>query len=261
MFEIHSQLLRIALFTVAGIGICFFLLPMLVHIVNFGNFIGLFASLVLLIFTVFNQPISKLLKRLWEHRAGKIALSITGGLITAGILLCLVLSCAMLVAIHQKPKSTPTAMIVLGCKVRGTEPSLMLRRRLETALTALEAYPEMICIVSGGKGTDEVIAEAECMRDWLIANGIDENRIRVEDQSTSTSENLRFSQEILEEEGIRGELLIVTDGYHQMRAQYLAQREGLPDCYAAAAPTSWYLVPTYWVREWFGLVHAFVFGS
>ena len=99
------------------------------------------------------------------------------------------------------------------------------------------------------------------MRNELVRMGIAEERILMEDRSVSTSENLRFSKEILEKQGITGSLLIATDGYHEMRAQYLAKREQLPDCYAVREYTSWNLLPTYWVREWFGLAHAFVFGT
>ena len=99
------------------------------------------------------------------------------------------------------------------------------------------------------------------MRRELIKKGIAESRILTEDQSTSTSENLRFSKKILEEHGITGNVMIATDGYHEMRAQYLAKRETLPHCDPAPAHTTLLMFPTYWVREWFGLTHAFIFGD
>ena len=116
-------------------------------------------------------------------------------------------------------------------------------------------------MVSGGKGDGEEISEAQCMSNELQKLGVSADRILLEDQSTSTSENLRFSNKILADTGITGELLIVTDGFHERRAQYLAKREGITETAAASAETAWYLLPTYWVREWFGLVHAFVLGS
>ena len=83
----------------------------------------------------------------------------------------------------------------------------------------------------------------------------------MEDQSESTSENLRFSKKILDEQGISGSVYLATDSYHEMRAQMLAKTEQLPPCYPVTPYTSWYLLPTYWVREWFGIAHAFVFGN
>lgn len=261
MLEIHSNWLRICLLVVSILMILVFLAPVTVHIVNAGNLAGMAGGIVLLLFTLLNQPISRLLGRLWAAKAGKIAVSAVGIFLALGILLCVVLSVMMTAAICRTPDTPPQAMIVLGCKVRDGRPSLMLARRLQAAYDALETYPDMLCIVSGGKGTDEEISEAQCMYEWLTAKGVDASRILMENQSASTSENLRFSKKILDEHDIDGAVLIATDGYHEMRAQYLAKIEGLPETYAAAAATSLYLLPTYWVREWFGIVHAAVFGN
>lgn len=261
MLEIHSTLLRILLIVLSFLGIAFFFLPMLARIVNLGNVLGLIASVLLLCFTIFNTPIAKLLGNIRKHLVGRIALTCISGFFCIGILLCVVLSVCMLTAIYKKPQSQPQAMIVLGCKVRGQNPSLMLARRLQTAYDAMQKYPDMVCVVSGGKGSDEQMTEAQCMYEWLTAKGIEQERILLEDKSASTSENFRFSKEKLDDKQISGQILIATDGYHQYRAQYLAKQEGFSECCAASAPTSWYLLPTYWIREWFGIVHAFVFGS
>lgn len=261
MLQIHSNILRLVLLALSILGIAFFLFPLQFRIVNAGNLFGLGMSLLLLIFTLFNKRITKLLQTIWEHKAGRITLSTLGILFCAGVLLCIILSICMLHGAHKKPQGEPRAVIVLGCKVNGSTPSLMLYRRIRTAYNTLVQYPDAVCVVSGGKGSNEDISEAACMSNELQKMGISADRILLEDQSASTSENLRFSKQILDENGISGELVIVTDGYHECRAQYLAKKEGLPDCAAASAPTSWYLLPTYWVREWFGLVHAFVFGN
>lgn len=261
MLRIDNQALRIILLCISLLGMVFFILPVFVHIVNLGNLFGMGCSAVLFLFTVLNRPISAFLGRLWQNRAGKVLLAVIGLLLALGILYCLVISCCMTYAAHKKPQTQPKAVIVLGCKVRGTTPSLMLYRRIRAAYALLEADPDMVAVVSGGKGHDEDISEAECMRRELVKLGISDARIIPEDRSTNTSENLRFSKKLLAENGISGDLYIATDGYHEMRAQVLARAEGLPDCWPAPAKTSWYLWPTYWVREWFGLAHAFVFGN
>ena len=45
-------------------------------------------------------------------------------------------------------------LIVLGTTVNGTEPSPMLRQRLDAALEYLNTYPEAVCSVTGGKGDE-----------------------------------------------------------------------------------------------------------
>ena len=52
-------------------------------------------------------------------------------------------------------------MVVLGCKVNGEEPSLMLRRRLECAMEYLAENPQADCVVSGGMGDNESYTEAQ----------------------------------------------------------------------------------------------------
>ena len=260
MLRIDSGLLRFVLIAAAASGIILFLLPMTVHIVNVGNLFGLAFSVMLLGFVLFNKPISAFLDSVRNYRAGRVVLSVLFSAILFLMLYCLILSGMMLYAAHKKPKQAPQAVIVLGCKVRGTEPSLMLWRRIQAAQKALSEYPDAVVVVSGGQGSDEDISEAECMKRELIALGVDASRIIKEDRSVTTAENLRFSKGLLEERGITGGLMIATDGYHELRAQYLAKLEGLPDCSAAAAYTSWYLLPTYMVREWLGYAHAVVFG-
>ena len=51
----------------------------------------------------------------------------------------------------------------------------------------------------------------------LLAQGISEDRIFVEDQSSNTRENLRFAKEIAEEQGLGEEVAIVTQGFHMYR--------------------------------------------
>ena len=261
MLRIESGGLRALLVIVGIIGLIWFYLPSTVGIINLGNAFGMGCNVLLILFSAFNKRFSMLLDFIYAKRAGKITLRVIGIIILIGVLYCLVISIFMLHSAYRKPKATPQAVIVLGCKVRGTNPTRMLSERIKAAYQAMQEYPDMVAVVSGGKGNDEDISEAECMRRELIKKGIPESRIYLEDQSTSTSENLRFSKKILEENGISGDVLIATDGYHEMRAQYLAKRENLPHCDPASAHTTALMFPTYWVREWFGLVHAFILGN
>ena len=91
------------------------------------------------------------------------------------------------------PEETVDYVVVLGAKTRVTGPSASLWDRIYAAYDYLEAHPDVTAVVSGGKGDDEPMAEALSMRDELVALGIDPERIWVEDQATSTWENLHFS--------------------------------------------------------------------
>ena len=59
---------------------------------------------------------------------------------------------------------------------------------------------EIIFVPSGGKGSDEVIAEAEAIGNYLQSQGIPEEQILVENQSANTFENIRNSMELIKED-------------------------------------------------------------
>lgn len=120
-------------------------------------------------------------------------------------------------------------VIVLGAGVNGTVPSRPLRERLEAAKTYLETYPEATAILTGGKGDNENLSEAQCMYNWLTERGIAPDRLRMEDRATSTEENLDFSMDLIEAEtGTRPETVtILSNEYHLARASIFAENEGI----------------------------------
>ncbi len=143
----------------------------------------------------------------------------------------------------------PGAAIVLGCEVRSYGPSLMLRKRLDKAAAYLQEYDDILCVVSGGQGDNEPASEAAVMKEYLVQKGVNASWIVLEDQSTSTKENIVFSAAILKDNMLeQPEVVIFTDGFHQLRAAYYARQNGLRP-YAVSCATPWGLAPSYWVRE------------
>lgn len=151
---------------------------------------------------------------------------------------------------HQKPPKQADYMIVLGAKVMGTVPSLSLQYRIDTAARYLKEHEKTIVIVSGGQGVDEDISEAEVMRKGLVDTGIDEGRIIIEDQSTSTYENIIFSKKLIPSDLKTG--LLVTNDYHLYRASMVARQEGLEVTGLPAKTPVISLVKSY-VREYLAI--------
>ena len=89
--------------------------------------------------------------------------------------------------------------IILGCGLlAGGKVSKLLAGRLDKAIELYRKDPTPpVMIPSGGQGPDEAVSEASAMRDYLIANGIPEDMIRIEDKSANTEENIRNSMKIL----------------------------------------------------------------
>lgn len=120
----------------------------------------------------------------------------------------------------------PEIMIILGCQVMDWGPSQSLADRLDKALTYLETSPDMTIIVSGGQGGNEPCTEAYAMAEYLISHGIDQSQIHQEGNSRNTHQNLSFSIQWLEDEGLTGDVVIVSSGFHLIRAKLLWYRVG-----------------------------------
>lgn len=141
------------------------------------------------------------------------------------------------------------ALIVLGAGLRGDTPTLVLRQRLDTAIAYLNAHPNAIAILSGGKGGGEHISEAEGMARYLAAAGIPQARYIREDQSVNTRENFAFSYAIIQERlGPDARIAFVTTDFHVFRAQLVARKQGM-DVFGVAAPDVWYISLNNHLRE------------
>ena len=110
-------------------------------------------------------------------------------------------------------------------------------------------HPDAPVVVSGGQGPEEPTSEAQAMADYLMANGIKEDRIYKEDRSTSTRQNLELSAAVIREAGLPERLVIVTDSYHQLRGRIYARLQGFGEVYGVSGRCPWGLFPSYGVRE------------
>lgn len=191
---------RLCVVLVIALLLAWFLLPVFRGIVNIGNAAGILLCSFALWLAGYPGA-AGCLSSLWGHPGGKVLLSAASLALGAFLVFGAVMSCLMAAAIHRPPKENGT-VVILGCQVKGTQPSLMLTKRLEAAKEYLDRNPEAVCIPSGGKGNGELVSEAQAMKAWLVEHGIDENRIYPEAQSRDTVENIRNSKEIMDSEGL-----------------------------------------------------------
>lgn len=154
-------------------------------------------------------------------------------------------------------------LIVLGAKVNGSAPSLILSERLRAALDYMTEYPDSTAIVSGGQGAGENISEAEAMEVWLVNKGVDGERIIKEDKSTTTQENLENSLEIIKNMTDSDEIraAIVTSDFHMYRAVYMAEKLGITAVSFPARTARTGLRVNYYMREPIALVKMYLFQT
>ena len=150
-------------------------------------------------------------------------------------------------------------LIVLGAQVREDGPSAVLRYRLDEAASYMRENRGTVCIVTGGQGAAEPIAEGISRRDYLVGQGIDASRILVEDKALNTIQNILFSMPLMS--STDASCGIVTNNFHVARAMALARKQGLTDIYAIAAPSDLLFLPNNMFREVFGLTKDFLAGN
>ena len=166
------------------------------------------------------------------------------------------------------PRRNKDYIIVLGCGLKkdGTLTPLLAGRADRAIWFSKKQKDEtgrdIIFIPSGGKGDDEVIAEGEAIRNYLIEKGIKPDHILVENKSTSTYENLKYSFDIIknrEREAFEGDghvgIAYSTTDYHVLRSGVIAKEQGVKAT-GLGSRTKWYFHINAIIREFIAILKA-----
>lgn len=167
----------------------------------------------------------------YKQKNRSMATKITFNMIITGYIIVVMVVVTLLTLILSESKtvvkeySDVDYAIVLGAGLYGDKISPILKIRLDTAYDQLKDS-DIPIIVSGGQGPDELISEAEAMATYLVEKGIKADRIILEDQSTSTKENIKFSNNLVNKENKDLNVVFFTSDYHMYRAKMLGERIG-----------------------------------
>ena len=152
------------------------------------------------------------------------------------------------------PKYDKDFVIILGSRINkdGTLTPL-LKGRVDKAIEfgnkQYEATKKkIIYIPSGGQGEDENTSEAEAIKKYLVKNGIKENQIIIENKSTSTYENMKYSKEKIDKLNKDAKISFSTTNYHVFRSGVIANEQGI-DCEGMGSKTKWYFYTNALIRE------------
>lgn len=192
-----------------------------------------------------------------RYRSGVVAKRVLAAFLVLGAVLFTFLEAEVIRRARTDHETAVAGVIVLGAGVNGTAPSLSLRVRLEAALEYIADKPDIPVVVTGSQGPGEEISEARCMADWLIAHGVAEERVLIEDQADNTKENIAFSRAMLSENGCDplAHYAVVSSDYHLCRAAMywelpyvVGVAAKMPDQYQHSL-----LTVNYYIREAFAL--------
>ncbi len=159
-----------------------------------------------------------------------------------------------IIAAKHIPKFDKDCIIILGCQIKkdGTLTKL-LKGRVDRAVEFSKMQKEktgkdIIFVPSGGKGNDEVISEAQAMKNYLMEQGIEEGNILIEDKSKNTFENIKFSNNIINENVKNAKIAFSTTNYHVFRAGTIARNQNI-NIEGVGAKTKSYFWVNAFIRE------------
>lgn len=253
MKKIHKILDYILL----GTGI-FFVLYYLINIPISGIFtfhiIFLMGGALLILYSVIEFYRKQNIFLLLPKTIRNIILSI----LSVGILCFISMESIIISYGFQENYEESDVVIVLGAGLMEDRISTTLSYRLDKAIDYHEKYPKVPIIVSGGQGRDELRSEAEAMKEYLIAQGVEESLILMEDQAENTYENFQYSYELIKEQNINAQkITVITNRFHMFRSVYIGNKFTY-EINALAAKDYLPLSLQTYVREFFAVIKAFI---
>ncbi len=134
--------------------------------------------------------------------------------------------------------------------IGGDKISKLLSDRLDKAIEVYRKDPTPpIMIPSGGRGSDEAVAEADAMAEYLVEHGIPEDHIIRENTSKTTRENLINSKAIIDAQPGEHYTALVTSNYHVFRALRYCRSIGFA-CTGIGSRVAPYYWPSALIREY-----------
>ena len=182
------------------------------------------------------------------------------------VFVCLFTVCAIICAINLTLILTPEVaaldekadfVILLGGGISkdGVLPDSVIKRVEKTA-EYLNKNPESICVVTGGTLDWLPIPEAPELKRQLVLAGVNPDKILVEDHANDTIQNFQLSCKMIAEytgmsveDVLNASVIVVTNGFHLRRSEYLASRIGFTDVKGLSADCPLVYVPHLYVRE------------
>ena len=235
---------------------------------SWRNMLGIFLSVGLCLLTLLPTALGEYLQ--WsanpimdvhnERSAGLYIETFTEGVISmlVSYLECILIGTIAfgIKAARQLPAFDKDYILILGCQIGddGTLPPL-LKSRADRALEFARMQKEKtgktpIFVPSGGKGADEIMAEAEAITAYLLETGVPDGSILPETTSVNTYENIRNSMKLIRKHAKTADPKVAfsTTNYHVFRAGLIAaeQNERLE---GIGSPTKRYFWLNAFVRE------------
>jgi uncharacterized SAM-binding protein YcdF (DUF218 family) len=118
------------------------------------------------------------------------------------------------------------AIVVFGAAEYNGIPSPVLKARLDQALRLEERGLAPLVVTTGGSGGDLHYTEAGVGSDYLIQQGVAEQKILTEPSGETTLQSVRAVSQLLQQRGAKT-CVAVSDGFHLYRVKLLFRAHGI----------------------------------
>ncbi len=154
-----------------------------------------------------------------------------------------------------KPGSKYDAAVILGAAVwHKDKPSTLFQGRIRKAIELHRQKRVKKIQVTGGRAPGE-ITEAEAARNYLLNNMIPESDILFEDETATTSEQIKFiKNNLIDGDGYES-VVVISDRFHLARVKEMSKFFGIKiDTLASDYSLNWEKLVYYSFRESVGLL-------
>lgn len=128
------------------------------------------------------------------------------------------------------------ALVVFGAAQYNGTPSPVFKARLEHAFALEERGLALVVITTGGSGGDPRFTEAGVAHDYLVQQGVAQEKIISESRSETTFESVEAVARLLRARGAKN-CVVVSDGFHLYRIKLMFQALGIV-AFGSPAPAS-----------------------
>ncbi len=127
------------------------------------------------------------------------------------------------------------AIIVMGAAQYQGKPSPVLKVRLDHALALWQRGLASRMLLTGGIGSGDTASEAAVGRVYMIAHGVPDTAILLENEGRTSAQSLRSAIALLSARGLRT-AVVVSDPFHMLRLEILGRRYGIDPYTSPALP-------------------------
>lgn len=203
----------------------------------------------------------------------------------AGVAVLCLLCILVFMGAASPDKKNLDYVIVLGARGKEHTQTDSLKNRLDKAIEYVQDNPYTILVLSGGRGPGEAVSEAQFMYQYLVYNGVNPDKLLIEDMSQSTVENIAYSKAVIEQYRLKSktttvlpppkagalpfaiapdkplEIGVLTSNFHIYRARLTARKWGFDNVYGISADSDPILFVHLCVRECASIIKDRLMGN